>query len=135
MYVHRKIKFVTVNQNTLNYGGGIIVFYRSVVKACFFSSNPHCPILKTALHRLQLRIMSGPASISPVRPDGNVHVWCSSTVYSFKTDTILHLENGLILLKMDWWYFAMCHQLVMLIQFHFHLPFLRIFFAVILFKF
>ena len=25
--------------------------------------NPHCPILKTTLHRLQLRIMSGPAGI------------------------------------------------------------------------
>ena len=25
--------------------------------------NPHCPILETALHRLQLRIISGPAGI------------------------------------------------------------------------
>ena len=63
MHVHRKIEFVTVNQNSLNYGGGKIVFHRSVVKACFVFRNGRCPILKTALHSLQLRIMSGPAGI------------------------------------------------------------------------
>ena len=63
MCVHRKIEFVTVNQNSLNYGGGKLVFHRSVVKACFASRNPNCPILKTALHPLQLRIISGPAGI------------------------------------------------------------------------
>ena len=61
--MHRKIQFVTVNQNSINYGGGKIVFHRSVVKACFVFCNPHCSILKTALHRSQLRIMSGPAGI------------------------------------------------------------------------
>ena len=63
MYVHRKIEFVTVNQNSLNYGGGKIIFHRSVVKACSVFRNPFCPILETALHRLQLRIRSGPAGI------------------------------------------------------------------------
>ena len=63
MYEHRKIEFVTVNQNALYYDGGKMVFHRSVVKACFVFRNPHCPILKTALHRLQLRIMSGPVGI------------------------------------------------------------------------
>ena len=63
VYVHQKIKCVTVNQNSLNYDGRKIVFYRSVVKACFVFRNRHCPILKTALHRLQFRIMSGPAGI------------------------------------------------------------------------
>ena len=63
MNVHRKIEFVTVNQNSLNYCGGKIIFRRSVVKVCLVFRNPHCPILKTALHRLQLRIMSGPAGI------------------------------------------------------------------------
>ena len=63
VYVHRKIEFVNVNQNSLTYGGGKIVFHRSVVKACFVFRNPHCPILKTALHRFQLRIMPCPAGI------------------------------------------------------------------------
>ena len=63
MYVHREIEFMTVNQNSLKYGGGEIVFHSSVVKACFVFRNPHYPILKTALHRLQLRMMSGPAGI------------------------------------------------------------------------
>ena len=63
MNVHRKIEFVTANQNSLNYGGGKIVFHRSVVKACFVFRNPHCPIVKTALHCLKLRIMSSPAGI------------------------------------------------------------------------
>ena len=35
-----------------------MAFHRSVV-----FRDPHCPILKTALHRLQLRLMSGPAGI------------------------------------------------------------------------
>ena len=61
--MHQKLEFVTVNLNSLNYGGGKIVFHRSVVKACFVFRNPYCPILETALHRLQLRIMSGPAGI------------------------------------------------------------------------
>ena len=84
LYVHRKIEFVTVNQNSLNYGGGKIVFHRSVVKACFVFRNHHCPILKIALHRLQLRIMSGPAGIRfnqsclVVRPDGNFPIRCTS---------------------------------------------------------
>ena len=56
-------EFVTVNQNSLNYGGGKIVFHRSLVKVCFVFRNPHCPIVKTALRRLQLRIMSGPVGI------------------------------------------------------------------------
>ena len=38
-------------------------FHFSVIKAQFVFRNPHCPILKTALYRLQLRIMSGPAGI------------------------------------------------------------------------
>ena len=59
----KKIEFVTVNQNSLNYGGGKIVFHRSLVKTCFVFRNPHCPIVKTVLRRLQLRIMSGPAGI------------------------------------------------------------------------
>ena len=54
---------VTVNRNSLNYGGRKMVFYRSVVKACFVFRNPYCPILKTALYRVQLRLMSGPAGI------------------------------------------------------------------------
>ena len=61
--MHRKIEFVTVNQNSLNYGGEKIVFHRSVVKACFVFRNPHCPILKIAFHRLQLRTISGPVGI------------------------------------------------------------------------
>ena len=43
--------------------GGKIVFYRSVRKACLVFPNPNCPILKTTFHRLQLRIMFGPAGI------------------------------------------------------------------------
>ena len=35
VYVHQKIEFVTVNPNSLNYGGGKLVFHSSVVKACF----------------------------------------------------------------------------------------------------
>ena len=64
-HVHRKLEFVTVNQNSLNYGGGKIVFHRSVVKPWFVFRNPHCPNLKTALYRLQLRIMSGPVRSGP----------------------------------------------------------------------
>ena len=52
MYVHRKIEFVTVNQHSLNYGGGKTVFHGSAVKACSVLRNLHCSILKTALHRL-----------------------------------------------------------------------------------
>ena len=61
--MHRNIEFVTVNQSSINYDGVKIVFHRSVVKAWFVFRNPNCPILKTALHRLQLKIMSGPAGI------------------------------------------------------------------------
>ena len=39
VYVNRKTEFVTVNQNSLNYGGGKIVFHRSVVNACFVFRN------------------------------------------------------------------------------------------------
>ena len=42
---------------------GEIFFHLSVEKACFVFHNPHCPILETALHHLQLRIMSGSAGI------------------------------------------------------------------------
>ena len=76
MYVHQKIEFVTVNKNSLDYGAGKIVFHRSVVKASFVF---RC--LKTALHRLQLRIMSGlgryPASISHVRLSGRTEIFLS----------------------------------------------------------
>ena len=34
---------MTVNQNSLNYGGVKIVFHRSVVKACFVFRNPPLP--------------------------------------------------------------------------------------------
>ena len=62
--MHRNIEFATVNQSSLIYGGAKIVFHCFEVKACFvFSYNPHWAILKKALHRLQLRIMSGPAGI------------------------------------------------------------------------
>ena len=64
-YVHRKIEFVTVNQNSLNYGGGKIVFQRSVVKACFVFRNSHCPILKLTIED---NVRSGryPAQFCPV---------------------------------------------------------------------
>ena len=90
MYVHRKIEFVTVKQNSLNYGGAKIVFHRSVVKACFGFCNPQCPILKTALHRLQLRILSGPAGfqkalISPARLSGRTEIFMSGAPLSVTT--------------------------------------------------
>ena len=64
VYVHRKIEFVTVNQNSLNYGGGKI-FHSSVVKVCFVL---FCVILiaqfwKQPFIAYNLRIMSGPAGI------------------------------------------------------------------------
>ena len=51
MYVHRKIEFVTVHQNSLNYGGGKIIFHRSVVKAGFVFRNGHETIDVTARSR------------------------------------------------------------------------------------
>ena len=105
LYVHRKIEFVTVNQNSLNYGGGKIVFHRSVVKACFVFRNHHCPILKIALHRLQLRIMSGPAGIRfnqsclVVRPDGNFPIRCTSNSCTQKQYTWLIKKASQLLLR------------------------------------
>ena len=76
VYGHRKIEFVTVNQN---YGGGKIVFHRSVVKVLRFRGT-HCPILKSLSSPIvEGSVRSGryPASISPVRLSGRTEVFLS----------------------------------------------------------
>ena len=126
MYVHWKSEVVTVKQNSLNYGGGKIIFHHSVIKACFVFRNPHCPILKTALHRLQLRIMSSPAGIRLQSVlSGRTEFFLSGAPldltlnYSFVSSTTLPFSFQSKLSGQPWLlsqehYFATCSQIMLI---------------------
>ena len=52
LYGHGKIEFTTVNRNSPNYGGGIIVFHHSVLKVCSVFRGKYFPILRKTFRRL-----------------------------------------------------------------------------------